>query len=90
LGQLVCHLILKILKFKILRKPPIQVLAKNRVMKVLFSEFHRRTNLLALLFRNLIPGIRLQRVIPWESTTAGTKGLKFAKFVCFRDSRLDS
>jgi hypothetical protein len=39
--------------------PLIQILPENGEMKVLFSEYHRRTNLLALLFKIWSPEIRL-------------------------------
>jgi hypothetical protein len=41
--------VLRILKFGILRVPLIQVLTNNGEVKILFSECHRRTNLLPLL-----------------------------------------
>jgi hypothetical protein len=47
------HVILRILKFGILRVPPIQGLTKNGKMQVLFSEFHHRTNLTSFLLSNL-------------------------------------
>jgi hypothetical protein len=53
------HFIIRILKFGILRVPPIQVLDLNGEMKVLFGEFHRRTNLLALLSSNRGPETKL-------------------------------
>jgi hypothetical protein len=54
--------LLIILKFDILRLPPIQIMAKikPRIKPwVLLSKFHRKTNLMALLLCNMGPGIKL-------------------------------
>jgi hypothetical protein len=44
--------VLKIFEFWVLREPPIQIPTQNREMNVLFNKFHRRINLVALLFSN--------------------------------------
>jgi hypothetical protein len=44
--------ILRILEFWVLRVPPIQIPTQNGEMKVLFHKFHRRINLVVLLFSN--------------------------------------
>jgi hypothetical protein len=39
-------------QFKVLRMPSIEIQIRNWELEVLFSKFHRRTNLLVLLFSN--------------------------------------
>jgi hypothetical protein len=41
--------VLKNLKFRVLRVPPIQILSQNGKIQVLFNKFHRRIKLMALL-----------------------------------------
>jgi hypothetical protein len=44
---------LRILKFEVLKGLPMQISTKSDELKVFFSEFHRKTNLVALLFSKL-------------------------------------
>jgi hypothetical protein len=46
--------ILKIFKLEVLRVTSIHGMTKNGELKVLFSDIHRRTNIVALLNSNLL------------------------------------
>jgi hypothetical protein len=48
------NLVLEFTKLGVLRVPPIQISTQNEKIKILFSEFHPRTNLTALLSSILV------------------------------------